>query len=118
MSNSKYTVTHNSHGCEIWVLSDCFQQVVTCMCFLRLRKGRLNSPDFLFLNRYWPNIDDALRRAAFDRKVQVRLMASLWNHTRFDMKFYLRSLAALNGANFASVQVVCILLGIILAILN
>lgn len=54
---------------------------------------------------YWPNIDDALRRAAFDRKVQVRLMASLWNHTRFDMKFYLRSLAALNGANFASVQV-------------
>ena len=60
----------------------------------------------IFSNRYWPTIDDALRRAAFDRKVQVRLMASLWNHTRFDMKFYLRSLAALNSANFASVQVV------------
>ncbi|KAL9950329.1 hypothetical protein ACROYT_G042815 [Oculina patagonica] len=54
---------------------------------------------------YWPVIDDALRQAAFDRKVKVRLMASLWNHTRADMKFYLRSLAALNTANYASVQV-------------
>lgn len=54
---------------------------------------------------YWPVIDDALRKAAFDRKVHVRLLASLWNHTRFDMKFYLRSLAALNRANFASVEV-------------
>ena len=57
-------------------------------------------------SRYWPVIDDALRRAAFDRKVKVRLLASLWNHTRPDMKFYLQSLAALNGANDASVQVV------------
>lgn len=54
---------------------------------------------------YWPVIDDALRRAAFDRKVKVRLLASLWNHTRPDMKYYLQSLAALNGANDASVQV-------------
>lgn len=54
---------------------------------------------------YWPVIDDALRKAAFDRKVQVRLMASLWNHTRPDLKFYLRSLAALNTANFASIEV-------------
>lgn len=57
--------------------------------------------------RYWPVIDDALRKAAFDRKVHVRLLASLWNHTRFDMKYYLQSLAALNKANFASVEVVC-----------
>ena len=57
-------------------------------------------------SRYWPVIDDALRRAAFDRKVKVRLLASLWNHTRPDMKYYLQSLAALNGANDASVQVV------------
>ena len=61
-----------------------------------------------FPTRYWPVIDDALRRAAFDRKVQVQLMASLWNHTRPDMKFYLKSLAALDGANDASIQVVCI----------
>lgn len=54
---------------------------------------------------YWPVIDDALRKAAFDRKVHVRLLASLWNHTRFDMKYYLQSLAALNKANFASVEV-------------
>lgn len=57
--------------------------------------------------RYWPVIDDALRKAAFDRKVHVRLLASLWNHTRSDMKYYLRSLAALNRANYASVEVVC-----------
>lgn len=54
---------------------------------------------------YWPDIDDALRRAAFDRKVHVLLMASLWNHTRSDMKNYLQSLAALNYANGAYVQV-------------
>lgn len=54
---------------------------------------------------FWPVIDDALRRAAFDRKVRVRLMASEWNHTRTDMKNYLRSLVALNTANNASIQV-------------
>ena len=61
----------------------------------------------MFFCRYWPVIDDALRKAAFDRQVHVRLLASLWNHTRPDLKFYLRSLAALNTANHASVQVVC-----------
>lgn len=54
---------------------------------------------------YWPDIDDALRRAAFDRKVRVRLLASEWESTRPDMKLYLRSLAALNTANNASVEV-------------
>ena len=38
--------------------------------------------------------------------MKVRLLASLWNHTRPDMKLYLQSLAALNGANAVSVQVV------------
>ena len=46
---------------------------------------------------YWPLIDDALREAAIERKVQVRLLISLWNHTRPDMFYYLRSLSALNG---------------------
>ncbi|XP_065833347.1 5'-3' exonuclease PLD3-like isoform X2 [Oscarella lobularis] len=48
-------------------------------------------------NTYWPIIDDALRRAAFNRGVRVRLLASRWNHTFPDMFNYLRSLAALNG---------------------
>ena len=61
---------------------------------------------FILYHRYWPVIDDALRKAAFDRKVKVRVMASLWKHTRRDMMFYLRSLASLNKANNASVQVV------------
>ena len=74
--------------------------VLRVKTFLRWFKFPLPS------SRYWPVIDDALRRAAFDRKVKVRLLASLWNHTRPDMKYYLQSLAALNGANDASVQVV------------
>ena len=60
----------------------------------------------LSLHSYWPVIDDELRKAAFDRGVQVRLMASLWNHTRSDMKLYLKSLAVLNTANKASIEVV------------
>ena len=41
---------------------------------------------------YWPDIDDALRSAAFNRKVQVRLLASYWNHTWGDMMNFLKSL--------------------------
>eukprot|EP00118_Oscarella_pearsei_P004359 m.18508 g.18508 ORF g.18508 m.18508 type:complete len:442 (+) comp27672_c0_seq1:75-1400(+) len=48
-------------------------------------------------NKYWPVIDDALRSAAFDRGIHVRLLASWWNHTLPQMKNYLRSLASLNG---------------------
>ena len=41
-------------------------------------------------------IDDALRRAAVDRGVSVRLLASVWNHTHGDMYNGLRSLQALD----------------------
>lgn len=41
---------------------------------------------------YWPRIDDALRAAAFDRKVKVRLLASYWNNTWDDMFNFLYSL--------------------------
>ena len=44
--------------------------------------------------RFWPVIDDELRRAAIDRKVDVRVMASSWSHTRKGMYQYLCSLAA------------------------
>ncbi|XP_037073588.1 5'-3' exonuclease PLD3-like [Pollicipes pollicipes] len=46
---------------------------------------------------FWPVIDDALRRAAVDRGVEVLLLASHWNHTHADMYHGLRSLQALNG---------------------
>jgi phospholipase D3/4 len=58
------------------------------------------SPTTLYMgdhNRYWPNIDDALRHAVFDRGVEVRLMASWWNHSKVDMKKFLRSLSAINS---------------------
>lgn len=31
--------------------------------------------------RYWPDVDDALRRAAVERGVSVRLLVSIWSHT-------------------------------------
>ena len=54
-------------------------------------------PMFLFKRptAYWPVIDDALRRAAVERGVRVRLMASKWNHTRSTMYSFLRSLDSL-----------------------
>lgn len=59
--------------------------------------------------RYWPVIDDALRKAAFDRKVAVRLLAGLWKHTRPDLKNFLMSLSAINGSkDGVSVETVCI----------
>ncbi|KAK2176723.1 hypothetical protein NP493_644g05000 [Ridgeia piscesae] len=55
--------------------------------------------------RFWPVIDDALRRASLEQGVEVRIMASLWNHTNPDMMKYLHSLAALSGAMKATVSV-------------
>lgn len=46
---------------------------------------------------YWPVIDDALRSVAVDSSVHVRLLASVWRHSRPEMMYTLRSLAALNG---------------------
>ncbi|KAF0312743.1 Phospholipase D3 [Amphibalanus amphitrite] len=55
-------------------------------------------PIVLVLSRgFWPVIDDALRRAAVDRGVTVRLLASVWNHTHDDMLAGLRSLQALDA---------------------
>ena len=46
--------------------------------------------------RYWPTIDDALRKAAYERGIQVRIMGSQWNHTLYGMKDFLKSLGSLN----------------------
>ncbi|KXJ05005.1 Phospholipase D3, partial [Exaiptasia diaphana] len=64
-------------------------------------------PTTLYLkhNTYWPVIDDALRKAAFDRGVVVRLLAGLWNHTRPDLKRFLKSLSAINGSKYGDVIV-------------
>ena len=52
---------------------------------------------FLLLFRYWAAIDDALRSAAYNRGVSVRLMGSYWNHTDRDMVQFLASLSANSG---------------------
>ncbi|KAM6074341.1 PREDICTED: phospholipase D4-like [Chlamydotis macqueenii] len=52
---------------------------------------------FIHPERYWPAIDNALRRAAFDYRVQIRLLVSCWVHSDPAMLYYLRSLRALNN---------------------
>ncbi|XP_068151158.1 5'-3' exonuclease PLD3 [Drosophila tropicalis] len=46
---------------------------------------------------YWPYIDDAIRRAAVDRGVTVRLLISWWKHSNPSEDNYLRSLQQLTA---------------------
>ncbi|KAF5914314.1 hypothetical protein HPG69_007521 [Diceros bicornis minor] len=55
--------------------------------------------------RYWPALDTALRAAAFNRGVQVRLLVSCWVNTDPHMFPFLRSLQALNNPQGVSVDV-------------
>ena len=56
-----------------------------------LTSGRTLTPP---PSRYWPVLDSALRAAAFDRGVNVRLLVSCWLNTDPTMFTYLRSLQA------------------------
>ena len=49
---------------------------------------------------FWPIIDDALRRAAIERGIEVKLLLSNWTSTRPQMKDYLRSLTDLSRCLF------------------
>lgn len=49
-------------------------------------------------NRYWGIIDDALRAAAVENKVQIRLLISWWEHSRPAEDYFLRSLQSLSHA--------------------
>jgi phospholipase D3/4 len=46
--------------------------------------------------QFWPVIDDALKKAAIERKVSVRLLVSRWPSSRNYQSVYLKSLNALN----------------------
>ncbi|XP_063002406.1 5'-3' exonuclease PLD3-like isoform X2 [Elgaria multicarinata webbii] len=46
--------------------------------------------------RFWPVIDDALRAAACDRRVKVRLLISCWPHSKPAMFVFLESLHVLS----------------------
>ncbi|GCC35521.1 5'-3' exonuclease PLD3 isoform X2 [Chiloscyllium punctatum] len=52
---------------------------------------------FSYPRRYWPDIDTHLRKAAFERKVKVRLLISCWSHSNPSMFPFLQSLAALKS---------------------
>nr|XP_031839096.1 phospholipase D3-like isoform X2 [Nomia melanderi] len=47
---------------------------------------------------YWPVIDDALRTAAIERKIQVRLLISSWKHSSKSETPFLKSLVELTGS--------------------
>lgn len=61
--------------------------------------------------RYWPVIDNALRTAAIENKVNVKLLISWWNHSRPAEDYFLRSLEALShsykGVDIQIVSVFC-----------
>nr|XP_034958828.1 5'-3' exonuclease PLD3-like [Zootoca vivipara] len=46
--------------------------------------------------RFWPVIDDALRTAACERRVKVRLLISCWKHSHPAMFIFLESLRVLS----------------------
>ncbi|BHF72971.1 phospholipase [Sparganum proliferum] len=56
-------------------------------------------------NEFWPVIDDALRSASLNRKVEVRLLISHWRHTPASLGGYLGSLRAIHGINGARLRV-------------
>ncbi|KAL7646357.1 UNVERIFIED_CONTAM: hypothetical protein RMT77_003267 [Armadillidium vulgare] len=64
-------------------------------------------PRFLYAEKttFWPIIDDELRRAALNKRVKVKLLASHWNHTREDMLRWLKSLQDLSGKNWPSISI-------------
>ncbi|XP_046660069.1 5'-3' exonuclease PLD3-like isoform X2 [Homalodisca vitripennis] len=51
-------------------------------------------PTFIYTSkpRYWADIDTALRTAALDNSVEIRLLVSWWSHSRESEKLFLRSL--------------------------
>ncbi|KAL3873113.1 hypothetical protein ACJMK2_036269 [Sinanodonta woodiana] len=59
----------------------------------------LPQSQFLSPTLYWPVIDDALRRAAVERPITVRLLGSFWKHTPEQMIRYLHSLETISSYN-------------------
>lgn len=48
--------------------------------------------------KYWPVIDDALKVAAINHNVKVKMLISWWNHSRSSEDNFLRSIASINQA--------------------
>lgn len=54
----------------------------------------LPTTEFSHPQRFWPAIDDALRRAVVERRVRLRLLVGCWRHSQATMFPFLKSLAA------------------------
>ncbi|KAJ8688433.1 hypothetical protein QAD02_024228 [Eretmocerus hayati] len=54
--------------------------------------------------KYWPIIDDALKAAAIERKVSVKLLISKWKHSRQSEDYFLKSLEDLSNS-YAKVNI-------------
>lgn len=54
--------------------------------------------EFSFPKRYWPEIDNHLRKAVYERYVHVRLLISCWASSKPPMFPFLKSLAGLNSS--------------------
>ncbi|XP_043266213.1 5'-3' exonuclease PLD3-like [Colletes gigas] len=54
--------------------------------------------------KYWPIIDDALRTAAIERRVHIRLLISSWKHSRKSEVAFLKSLVELTDS-YAGVKI-------------
>ena len=55
--------------------------------------------------RYWPVIDDAIRKAVMERGVEVKLLAAALHFVPQTLRF-LKSLQALNGASDGRIDIV------------
>ncbi|KFR07092.1 Phospholipase D3, partial [Nipponia nippon] len=55
----------------------------------------LPTTEFSHPQRFWPAIDNQLRKAIFERQVNVRLLAGCWRHSQVTMFPFLKSLAAI-----------------------
>ena len=64
------------------------------------------SPSFLYDSKheFWPVIDNLLRQAVIERGVKVKLLFSLWDHTKANMFAFMKSLSALDGLENADVK--------------
>ncbi|KFQ32504.1 Phospholipase D3, partial [Mesitornis unicolor] len=66
----------------------------------------LPTTEFSHPQRFWPAIDNQLRKAIFERRVKVRLLAGCWRHSQATMFPFLKSLAAVaNNRTHYSVEV-------------
>lgn len=53
--------------------------------------------EFIWPKKFWPRIDNALRKAASERKVRVRLLFSKWSHAKEEELMWYRSLNAVQS---------------------